>query len=148
MRRPAEWWLFLRVFCFAVAVPALMRLRLQTLGRLLEGRIAATAGGAGEREPSAQVIRAVESALAFGPPLVRPRCLTRGLTLYYFLRRAGMDLTLCFGAGWRSGQFSGHCWLVKDGAPYLEAGDPRSRFVLMYSLPETSTPSPRTKSGL
>ena len=148
MRRPAEWWLFLRVLCFAVAVPGLMRLRLRTLGRLLERRIAAAARAEGQGEPGWVVIRAVESALVVGPRWVRPRCLTRGLTLGDFLRRAGVDLTLCFGAGWREGQFSGHCWLVKDGTPYLEQGDPRRCFVSMYSLPETSPPSLRAAPGL
>jgi hypothetical protein len=45
------------------------------------------------------------------------------LTLYYFLRRAGLDVVLCFGARWRDKQkeqLTGHCWLERGGKPFLE----------------------------
>jgi hypothetical protein len=65
---------------------------------------------------------------------VRRGCLTRGLTRYYFLRRAGMDIALCFGMGRRNGEFMGHCWLVKDNEPFLEAEDPRPLYTVMYRI--------------
>ena len=61
-----------------------------------------------------------------GHPLVRPGCLTRGVTLYYALRRAGDDVSLCFGVGEDGGQTAGHCWLDKAGRPLLERVDPRT----------------------
>jgi hypothetical protein len=128
-------WLFLRVAAFAAAVPVLMRLKLAVLNRLLERRIASAAAARGDAARPEAVIRCVESAMTVGAPLIRPGCLTRGLTLYYFLRRAGLDVVLCFAAGWSNGRFSGHCWLMKDGAPFLEDGDPRLRFVPICSLP-------------
>lgn len=139
LRSLTEWWLFLRVLAFAAAVPVLMRLRLPTLARLLERRFTARAGLPNLEVASARIIRAVESALAVGTPLVSSRCLTRGLTLYYFLRRAGVELSLYFGAGWGKAGFSGHCWLVKDGVPFLERGDPSQNFAVMYTLPERVT---------
>ena len=135
-RSPAEWWLFVCVLGFAAAVPLLMRLRLPTLGRLLEHRCAVPVAHRNLDEASARIIRTVESVLAIGAPLISPRCLTRGLTLYYFLRRAGVELSLCFGAGYGKAGFSGHCWLVKDGEPFLERGNPQSHFATMYRLPE------------
>ena len=137
-----DWWLFLRALCFAAAVPALMRLRLPTLGRLLERRFSRTGKPAGADATTARVVRAVESALTIGSPLISSRCLTRGLTLYYFLRRTGLKLSLAFGAGWGQAGFSGHCWLMKDGAPFLERSDPNRSFVVMYRLPEGLTASP------
>lgn len=140
LRGFAEWWLFLRALCFAATVPALMRLHLPTLGRLLESRFARSPAEPGAEAASSRIIRAVESALTMGSPLVSSRCLTRGLTLYYFLRRSGLKLSLCFGAGWSQAGFSGHCWLVKDGAPFLERSDPNRSFVVMYRLPEGLLP--------
>ena len=140
----AEWWLFLRALCFAATVPALMRLQLPTLGRLLERRFKRVARACSAESASERIVHAVESALAVGSPLISTRCLTRGLTLYYFLRRAGLQLSLCFGAGFGQTGFSGHCWLVKDGAPFLEKGEPGRNFVVMYRLPEGSSAHPAT----
>ena len=131
-------WYPVRVACFAAAVPILMRLKLPVLHRLLERRIASAAGTEGGSRGPGEILRCVESALALGTPLIRPGCLTRGLTLYYFLRRAGEDVTLRFGARWRNGEFieeAGHCWLEKDGEPFLESGNPYQYSVPIYSLP-------------
>jgi hypothetical protein len=72
-----------------------------------------------------------------GRPLVGSGCLTRGLTLYWFLRRAGLDVELRFGLDpAHDGDLTdGHCWLTLDGAPYLEPRDPRPRFTELYRLP-------------
>jgi hypothetical protein len=50
------------------------------------------------------------------------------------VRSPGVDVRLVFGmedtgrvGGRQFGQI-GHCWLVKDDTPYLEARDPRSLF--------------------
>ncbi len=140
--------LFIRVFLFAAAAPALMRLRLPALKRLLERRFAAGATTGGHRDRPADIIRCVESAIAVGTPIIRRGCLTRGLTLYYFLRRAGMDLDLCFGARARNGvlvEEPGHCWLVKDGQPFLEQGPVPSGFVPIYSL---AGPGPKTAGNV
>lgn len=80
-----------------------------------------------------KIVAYVDSALRYGKPLVRTGCLTRGLARYYFLRRAGMDVSLHFGMG-RVGEakeFLGHCWLTCDGQPYLEAADPRPLYTEM-----------------
>ena len=137
LRRPDQWWLFLRVFAFATAVPLLFTLKLSVSSRVLERRTRSSrrAGNSSKKE---QIIRCVEIVRAVGGPLVRPQCLVRATTLYYFLRRAGMDLTLCFGAAWKEGQpveAAGHCWLIKDGEPFLEERDPRASFLPIYWLP-------------
>jgi len=61
-------------------------------------------------------------------------CQFRGLTLYYFLRRAGVDVSLVFGIGVIGSMYKGHCWLVKDEVPYLETVDPRQYFTAMYTF--------------
>jgi hypothetical protein len=32
------------------------------------------------------------------------------------------------------GTFVGHCWLVKDGEPFMEHEDPRPRYIEMYRI--------------
>jgi Transglutaminase-like superfamily len=123
--------LFLRIFAFAAAVPFLLRLKLSTVGEVLEtGRNPVPV----PENRLNKIAAYVEAAIQRGQPFVRPGCLTRGLTRYYFLRRAGMDVALCFGMGRRNGDFMGHCWLVQDDEPFLEAEDPRPLYTVMYRI--------------
>jgi len=79
--------------------------------------------------------RRVDQVIRWGRPLVRPGCLTRGITGYYILRRAGLDVALCFGMGSvRDPGAAGHCWLVLGGEPVLEAADPRAAFTELVRL--------------
>ena len=78
--------------------------------------------------------RWVDAIIRRGHPIVRPGCLTRGVTLYYALRRAGDDVALCFGVGSDSGETAGHCWLDKAGQPVLERTDPLSMFTEVVRL--------------
>jgi len=138
MRFIVNGFLFLRIFAFAAAVPCLLRLKLSRVAGAIEP----------EKDPWAvdedrvrKITAYVEKAIQRGKPLVRPGCLTRGVTRYYFLRRCGMDVALCFGMGRMGEDFVGHCWLVKDGEPYLEPPDqdPRSRYTEMYRISRTSS---------
>jgi hypothetical protein len=131
MRHISNAVLFFRIFVFAAAVPYLLRLKLSRVGGVLEpGGIPVAL-----REDRVRKITGyVEIAIRRGTPLVRHGCLTRGLTRYYFLRRAGMDVALCFGMGHLDKGFMGHCWLVKDGEPFLEVEDPRPRYAEMYQI--------------
>ena len=125
--------LVLRIFGFAVAVPWLVRRKLSTVATVLEPTHAPLTP-----EPASihKIAGYVDLVLRVGRPLIRPGCLTRGLTLYYFLSRAGLDVTLCFGMGNVGGTYVGHCWVAKDGEPFLEARDPRPVFTVVYSFPD------------
>src|SRR5690349_16561068 len=96
MRTPDDVLLCLRIFLFASAVPALLRLEMPRLQSLLEPKRPLSSPDPARVR---KIVRYVDSLLRSGGPLVRLSCLTRGLTLYYFLRRAGLDVTLCFGMG-------------------------------------------------
>jgi hypothetical protein len=128
--------LFLRIFVVAAAVPYLLRLKLPKVGGVLEpGREPVVV----PEERVRKITGYVERAIRHGGPLVRQGCLTRGLTRYYFLRRAGMDVALCFGMGRLDTGFMGHCWLVKDGEPFLETDDPRNLYAEMYCISPTGS---------
>ncbi len=136
-----QWWLFVRVFLFAAAVPFLFNLKFGVITRWLARRTRRSSKSAVDLAKVEPIIRCVELARAIGGPLVCPRCLTRGVTLYFFLRRAGLPVSLCFGDAMKKGavvQMVGHCWLVKDGEPFLEKSDPRPHFRFVYSLPESA----------
>jgi hypothetical protein len=60
------------------------------------------------------------------------------VTLFWFLRRAGLNVELRFGldpVDGQHGEADGHCWLTLNGEPFLEQRDPRSRFAELYRLP-------------
>lgn len=135
LRSPDDVLLALRIAAFALAVPLLTRLPLRQLDALLRW--------GPRRRPAApdevqRVVALVGAVLRRGRPLVRGDCLPRGLTLYYFLRRAGLDVRLHFGVMADPGVDRapiGHCWLVKGGEPFLENRDPRPLYVELYHLP-------------
>jgi hypothetical protein len=132
--RAGEAALTLRILGVAAIVPLVTRLGLARQARILEPR----------REPRPDPARAewlaanVDRILAAGRPVVRPGCLTRRLTHYYFLRRLGADVALAFGVGQVDGSMEGHCWLARDGEPCLDRGDPRAHFVETYVVSRAS----------
>lgn len=130
VRSASDAWLFAGALVFAAVTPLLARAPLPRLRRLV------TPAGQAAPAPDAveRTVRCVEAAMRFGQPLVRITCLTRGLTLYHFLRRSGVDVTLVFGAGYPEGRFAGHCWLERDGRPYLEEPNPFPTFAKVASF--------------
>ena len=139
--------LFMESFCVALVAPLLVRLPLPRLEALLEWTASRRPSGA-RGNPDA-VAATVLEMLQAGWPLVRRGCLTRGLTLYYFLRRAGVDVALTFGMGRvpPGDGFDGHCWLVLDGEPYLEPRDPSHDYATMYSFRRSAAGQDLPASG-
>ena len=128
----SECFLFSRIFLFAAAVPLLMRLPLPKLQSLLRPRTLTPIAAPARVQ---QIAVYVDAAIQLGRPLIEDRCLIRGLTLYTFLSRAGLDVELCFGVGSRKVNHPGHCWLVRDGKPFLEPQDPQARYKPFYYFP-------------
>jgi hypothetical protein len=133
-RSISDIFLFFQVLLFAAAVPFLLRLKLSRVQTLLEPRIPSPP----DQKRIEQITGYVEQAIRSGRPLVRPGCLTRGVTRYYFFRRNGQNVSLCFGMGHVEEKFVGHCWLVKDGVPFLEPRDPRPLYAEMYRISATA----------
>lgn len=132
-RSPGEALLALRVLLVAASVPLITRLSLARQEALLEPRNPARP----DPEREAWLVANVDRLLSAARPLVRAGCLTRGLTYYFFLRRAGVDVQLRYGLATPIGDSDGHCWLVRDGEPFLERVDPRDHYVETYSIPRT-----------
>ena len=143
----ADMGLFIRVVSVGATVPLFLRLPLTRQAALLapgtDGRREERAGRGRRRldadrpEDVARLTRCVELAQDVARPLVRSGCLTRGIVLYWFLGRGDEDIQLYFGLG-RPGDrvdYSGHCWLTRQGQPYLESVDPRTSFSVIYQIP-------------
>jgi hypothetical protein len=131
-------WLPLQVITVAACVPLLMRLPLRRVGRVIEPRRPPEVPA--EPEQVEQLVRLMATILWSGRPLIQRGCLTRGITHYYFLRRAGVPLELCFGMGKPFGSTAGHCWLIRNGEPYLEPVDPRTRYTEVCRIPGLAEP--------
>lgn len=121
--------LLVRITAFTAIVPLLMRLPIRKLEALLEPACPDREIDLARAE---RIIRHTDFVCQKGRRLIARLCLTRGLTLFYFLRRTGVNATLVFGAGDVRGDFAGHCWLVRNGEPYLEKVDPKILFTPIY----------------
>src|SRR5215472_13661760 len=124
-RGPGDAWLLARIVVVASLVPLVMRLSLERVRELVEPRTPARPVARDEEQHVLDLVNLVLDGLK---PVLRPNCQTRAITRYYFLRRAGLSLAIAFGIA-RSPKVVGHCWLVRDDQPYLEARDPRSVFI-------------------
>jgi hypothetical protein len=116
-----------RVLAFAGVAPLLLRGRgLRRLPFWLEPRRRRALPPTPEEV--AALVERIDALLVAGRPLVRSGCLTRGLTLYRFLRREGAEVSLRFGVGTIRGEFAAHCWIVYGEEPLAEIHDPRPLF--------------------
>jgi Transglutaminase-like superfamily len=126
----ADAFLLARIFAFALSLPVILRFKLRRTASFAEPRRPRASAGP---EAIDVIIRYVEAVCACR--FVRAECLVRGLTLYRFLREAGLPLSLVFGVGEVEGRMTGHCWLLKDGQPFLEPHDPTPQFTVVTALP-------------
>ena len=130
--KPDYGFLYFRIFWFVLATPLLLKLRLPQLRTLLESKQPHTNVDNARIE---YILTSVDTILQIGWPFIQTRCYPRGLTLYYFLNRAGINVGLYFGAEKIQDNLVGHCWLVKDGEPFSEPEDPRILYKEIYNFP-------------
>jgi hypothetical protein len=130
---PPDLLLILRILAYAALVPFRTRTKLTSWERFAGARRKGQPGV--EYGGELKTVEYVDAVLVAFQPVVRPGCLVRGITLYHFLREAGVDVSLSFGVGKVDGQFTGHCWLVKDGRPFLEPDQPDLVYIETFRLP-------------
>jgi Transglutaminase-like superfamily len=115
--------LAMRALPVAICAPLLMRLPADRLARALEPRRRRTRPVGQEAETIDRVLHVTDVVLRRGRPAVRGGCLVRGVTRYWCLRRAGIDVALCFGVGRIHDEIESHCWVTADGQPLREPED-------------------------
>lgn len=133
LETPPDLRLLVRILLYAVAVPV-RTLATPTSWEHFAGE-ARPSGTAASPDAVQRMADYVDAVLVAFRPLVRSGCLVRGLTMYHFLRKAGADVSLSFGIGRLGEDFKGHCWLVKDGVPFLETGRPDLLYTETFCLP-------------
>jgi hypothetical protein len=74
------------------------------------------------------------------------KCLKRSLILYYYLRKLGMNVHICFGVrhnsqtlnGKSKEKLEGHAWLLYNGDIFLETNIAETKtYKMTYCFPET-----------
>jgi hypothetical protein len=138
-RRPtrlAGAFLPLRVVLFGLAAPLFLRRPPERLATWLESGAAPLGPMTRETLRTAAVlVRRIDFWMRAAWPLVRRGCLPRGVTRFWFLRRAGVPVSLRFGIGEIAGRLEGHCWLVLGGEPFAEPRDPRPVYTETWRIP-------------
>ncbi len=144
-RRLAEIFLMVRIWAFVSVLPAL--LAVCSVTRLL--RVCDLGAPRPSEDPSL-IVACVGSVFARHPRTSRSLCLKRSLTLYRFLGGPASGLHVCFGVryaaegpppGQRWRHLEGHAWLLRNGAAYLETGDPDLRRFRVIFLHPSREPS-------
>jgi hypothetical protein len=120
--------LLLAVLAFLPAVAAALRVfGLRRVCRVLSGSAAtdpnARAADAGEAQA---VGRLVDIAARRG--VGRPTCLARSVTLWWLLRRRGIDSALRIGVRTIEGRMEAHAWVEHAGLVLNDADDVGERF--------------------
>jgi hypothetical protein len=116
---------------YVLFAPLLLRLPIRIVDNLLSPGDA-KAGGSSDRIE--KILRYTDAVCGRLRRLIPSRCLARGITLFYLLRKAGLPVGLEFGIERHCDGGKGHCWLVLNDEPFAEKVDPRKIFIPMYSI--------------
>jgi len=114
------------------AVAALMRIKglrrcQASLARLTPVANLSGAGALGPGEQRARAVaRMVRAAAAHGP--FRANCLQQSLTLWWLLRRRGLESELRIGTRKEDGRFDAHAWVEFQGLTLNESRDIHARY--------------------
>lgn len=111
-------------------VIALVKLALKTLGFAPTLRWIELHTGSRPRNDTLPIesLRAIEHKVAIAGALFpgRALCLEQSLTLYHYLRRAGLDAT--FRVGIQAHPFAAHAWVEYRGIPVNDVAEHVNRF--------------------
>jgi hypothetical protein len=78
------------------------------------------------RDQVRKTARLVEAAGRYGP--YRARCLPQSLTLWWLLRRQGVESKVRFGARKNGRRIEAHAWVEFEGTPVNDSTDVSERF--------------------
>lgn len=97
------------------------------LERFSRGSKAGVGGdGRGLRDRVRKTARLVEAAGRYGP--YRAKCLPKSLTLWWLLRRQGIESQVRFGARKNARRMEAHAWVEFEGTPLNDSTDVGERF--------------------
>lgn len=139
--------LFLKIFCMTPILHFLMRfLTLPRLMKVITPPKKKQLYNNHDREQAKDtIVKFTDYLLSRNILLYKRTCLRRSLVLFYFLRRIGIDVHICFGVRNRKDvidtdskqKLEGHAWLMYDGDIFLEKNtDMTNTYTKTYCYPE------------
>ena len=139
--------MFMHIFSLVTILPLMIKmLTIPQLLKILTPGRAKLKGDRNLRQLREIIIKYTNYVLSLDFWIYRDICLTRSLVLYYFLRKYGLDVQICFGVkhkkdseGRDAGRkLQGHAWLSLNGYFFLENNPEDTRtFAVTYSFPST-----------
>ena len=140
-----EIWLFARIFLLITVLPAMLRLlSLPRLMKMLTHRDLRVCKDP-DSESKDKIVKFTDYLLNRNFWIYKSTCLKRALVLYYFLRRSGIDVQICFGvrSNAKSSEIKtqnvleGHAWLLYSGNIFLERDAKAIKtYTMTYSFPD------------
>lgn len=135
-----EVWLFIQIFFLVTLSPVALRLfSIPRLMRICTPRYLQVYEDRNRENLRAKAVKFTDYILGWNALRCRNTCLKRALVLYYFLRKWGMDVRVCFGVRYAAHKrLDGHAWLLYQGDIFLERNTERTKaYTQTYCFPDT-----------
>ncbi len=139
-------WLFSQIFFLVTTLPLILRLfSLPRLMELFTPRVLKVYESFDAEELKYKVVKFTDYVLSRKYLKCNNTCLRRSLVLYYFLRKSGINVHVCFGVRYNDVQpasqtqkkLKGHAWLLHKGEIFLEKNIEETKtYKLTYCFPE------------
>ncbi|MCP5004344.1 MAG: lasso peptide biosynthesis B2 protein, partial [Planctomycetes bacterium] len=139
-------WLFSRIFFLVNTLPVMLKFfSIPGLMELFTPRAFNVCKRSDIEEFKNKVMRFTDYVLSRKYVKSKNTCLRRSLILYYFLRKSGINVTICFGVRFNGMQppgpaqkkLEGHAWLLYRGEIYLERNvEAIKTYKMTYSFPD------------
>ena len=139
-------WLFSQIFFLVTTLPVMLRLfSLPRLMKLFTPRVLKVYESSDIEELKYKVVKFTDYVLSRKYLKCKNTCLRRSLVLYYFLRKLGINVTICFGVRYGDKlpgrearkKLKGHAWLLHKGEIFLEKNIEETKtYKMTYSFPE------------
>jgi len=121
--------LFIRIFLFLSILPLLLKLlSVNSLMNLITPRKIKYYKKMSTEDLKEKVVKYTDYILGFNFLIYKQKCLKRSIVLYHFLRKAGFNVSICFGVRFNKDvsdtlskeRVEGHAWLEHNGEIYIE----------------------------
>ncbi len=138
--------LFSQIFFLVTTLPVVLKLfSLPRFMKLFTPRSMNVYEGFDMEESKSKVIKFTDYVLSRKYLMYKNICLRRSLVLYYFLRKLGVNVNICFGVRYNKRQpvvsthkkLEGHAWLLYNGEIFLERNTEATKtYKMVYTFPE------------
>ena len=135
--------LFIQIFILLTVLPLLIKLlSLPRLMKLLTPNDVKVLNNQDSKSIKEKVVKYTGYILSRNFWIYKAICWKRALVLYHFLRKAGVNVQICFGVRLPNieakDELEGHAWLIYNGEIFLERDIEMTKtYKATYSYPET-----------